>query len=225
MTDGSQFLRQEYTGGAFTTVEGKSPGACEAGPDTGGTVAAGITGGFGGFTRGTLNCGEQGACAVPSPSSVTVNCPVPNVTACFVQALFGVNSVFKVSTFKFNYSTECGQLLVAREWQNADATNGGNVGDIKSAPGPAATVACAPAPVPVTTPQATPTPTPTVSPSGLPITGPSALPISTARASHLATTGAGSGVPWSGLVLLLGLGLLLVVAGGVMVARSQFHRF
>jgi hypothetical protein len=59
----------------------------------------------------------------------------------------------------------------------------------------------------------------------LPITGPSVSPISTAQVSHLATTGGGSGVPWSGLVLLVGLGLLLALTGGVVVLRSGFHRF
>jgi hypothetical protein len=84
-----------------------------------------------------------------------------------------------------------------------------------------------PAPPPTTAPTPTPTATPvaTASPTALPITGPSASPISTAQVSHLATTGGGSGVPWPGLVLLLGLGLLLALTGGVVVARSQFRRF
>jgi hypothetical protein len=224
--DGTQTLRQDYTDGSFTTVAGKSPGACPAGLDSynGGTVEAGITGGFTGFTSGTLTCGE-GPCAVPSPDSVTVNCSVPNDSACFVKAIFGANAVFKVATFKFNYAAICGFFLVERTWQNADESNGGNAGDIKSAPGTLSTVACATVPTPVATPSATPTPTPTVSPSALPSTGPTSSPTSTAPVSHLATTGAGSGVPWSGLALLLGVGLLLAVGGGVVVARTQFRRF
>jgi hypothetical protein len=223
-SDGSQTLRQDYTGGAFTTVEGKSPGACEgAGGDNGGTVVSGIPGEFSGFTSGTLNCGEA-ICAVPSPGTVNPECPAPNVTACFVSALFGSNAVFNVSRFKFNYAARCGFVLVERTWQNADESNGGNAGDIKSAPGTLSTVACPTVPTPVATPTPTPTPTPTVSPSGLPRTGPTTSPTSTAAVSHLAATG-GGGVPWSGLVLLLGLGLLLALGGGVVVARTQFRRF
>jgi hypothetical protein len=224
-SDGTQTLRQDYTGG-FTTVAGRSPGACEGAVDTGGTVVAGVAGGFTGFTSSTLSCGEV-SCAVPNPGTVNPECPVPNVTACFVTALFGANAAFSVSTFKFNYAADCGYFLAERAWQNADAASGGNVGDIRSAPGAVDIVACpgAPAPAPAATPAPTPTPTPSASPSGLPSTGPTSSPTSTARASHLATTGAGSGVPWSGLVLLLGLGLLLAVAGSVVVARTHFRRF
>jgi hypothetical protein len=230
MSDGEQTLRQDYTGGFFTTIAGKSPGACEVKGDNSGTVVAGITGEFSGFTSGPLTCtaGEvTGPCDVPSPSSVTVNCPVPNHTACFVQAIFGANAKFANGpTFKFNYTAGCGYFLAERAWQNADAaTSGGNRGDIKSAPGAVDIVPCPPAPAPPATSTPTPTPTPTVSPSGLPSTGPSASPTSTAAVSHLATTGGGSGVPWSGLAFLLGLGLLLALAGGVVVARTQFRRF
>jgi hypothetical protein len=226
MPDGTQTLRQDYTAGFFTTVAGKSPGACEGeGGDNGGTVVAGITGEFHGFTSGTLTCGE-GLCPVPNPGTVSPECSVPNVTACFVNAIFGPNAVFSVSTFKFNYTAGCGYFLAERAWQNADAgTSGGNRGDIKSAPGAVDIVPCPPAPAPPATSTATPTPTPTVSPSGLPGTGPSTSPASTAAVSHLASTGGGSGVPWSGLALLLGLGLLLALGGGVVVARTQFRRF
>jgi hypothetical protein len=226
MSDGTQTLRQNYTFGFFRTVAGNSPGACETGTDNGGTVVAGIVGEFNGFTSGSLTCVEA-ACAVPNSGTGQPDCTVPNVTACFVKALFGANAVFSVSTFKFNYVAACQQFLVERTWQNADAASGGNVGDIKSAPGAGAIVACPPAPAPVATPApaSQPTSTPTVSPIGLPITGPTASSTSTAQVSRLATTGSGSGVPLSSLVLLLGLGLLLAVAGGVVVARSQFHRF
>lgn len=223
-SDGTQTLRQDYTGGAFTTVEGKSPGACEAGPDNGGTVVAGITGGFTGFTSGTLTCGE-GQCTVPNPGTVSPECPAPNVTACFVNAIFGANAAFNVSTFKFNYTAGCGYFLAERAWQNADPASGGNVGDIKSAPGAVDIVPCPPAPAPAVSPAATPTPTPAASPSGLPGTGPTTSPTSTAAVSQLATTGGGSHTPWSGLALLLGLGLLLALGGGVVVARTQFRRF
>jgi hypothetical protein len=220
--DGTQTLRQDYAG-AFMTMAGRSPGACEGAIDTGGTVVAGITGGFTGFTSGTLSCGE-GSCAVPNPGTVHPECPAPNVTGCFVNALFGANAAFKVSTFKFNYAAGCGYSLVERAWQNADAASGGNVGDISSAPGAVSTGPCPPAPAPAAT--ATPTtPTPTASPSGLPSTGPTTSPTSTARVSHLATTGGGSGLPWSGLALLFGLALLLALGGGVLVARTQFRRF
>jgi hypothetical protein len=202
-SDGTQTLRQDYTG----------------------TVVAGVTGGFTGFTSGALSCGE-GSCAVPNPGTVHPDCPAPNVTACFVNALFGANAAFNVTTFKFNYAAGCGYSLAERAWQNADAASGGNVGDIRSAPGEVNTVLCPPAPAPAPAATATPTtPTPTVSPSGLPSTGPTTSPTSTARVSHLATTGVGSDLPWSGLALLFGLALLLALGGGVLVARTQFRRF
>ena len=127
-----------FTNGRFTAVAGKSPGACQAGGDNGGTVAAGIQGTFSGSESGIVTC--AGTCVVNSnpdvtPCALTAQTPT-NSTACFITAIFGATASFPGGpTFKFNYTANCGQPLVLRQWQNADAASGGNVGDIESTQG------------------------------------------------------------------------------------------
>ena len=130
-------LTETFSSGRFTTFAIKSPGACEAGPDNGGTVAAGVTGSFSGSLVGSVT---GATLPVGTP---TINCPPPNTTACFVTAIFGASAVFASTSFKFSYTADCGQALVLNQWQNADPSSGGNVGDIKSAPGAVTTVPCA----------------------------------------------------------------------------------
>ena len=134
-TAGGTPVTESFTNGRFTTLAGSSPGACEAGPNNGGTVIAGVKGSFTGSESGMVTC--AGTCVVNLNPDVTACAPNPtNSTACFITAIFGNTASFPGGpTFKFTYIADCGQSLVLRQWQNADAASGGNVGDIESALG------------------------------------------------------------------------------------------
>jgi hypothetical protein len=122
-------VKENFQRGRFSTYAGSSPGACDTNP--GGQIREGVTGKFVGFfnmsiSNGTFN--PNGAC------DKTVN-TYPGWQQCdtagWVKGFFGPSATFTVDTFKFNYSAS-GQGLSNNSWQNADATNGGNIGDISS---------------------------------------------------------------------------------------------
>src|SRR4029077_16320215 len=58
--DGTYNVTESFIAGRFVTMTGSSPGACESGPNDGGTIAAGVTGTFNGnfmivVSGGTFN--------------------------------------------------------------------------------------------------------------------------------------------------------------------------
>jgi LPXTG-motif cell wall-anchored protein len=180
-------LHEAFVDGKFTTVEGKSPGACNggSGSDNGATVKAGVKGTFSGFLEGPLTDFN-----LPGDTAPKIDCPPPNTTDCFVKAIFGPDAVFTPDKFKFNYLADCGQELVANMWQNADESNGGNTGDIASVAGDE-TATVTPCPTPTPTPRPTPRPTPKVTPTP------------TSQAVTLANTGGGTPIlPIAGLILI-----------------------
>lgn len=195
LTGETLMVTETFTNGRFTTIAGKSPGGNNLLLDSGGNcatyaVAAGIKGSFTGSETGPVTGGS-----IPT-GTVTPDCPPPNTTGCFIKAIFGANAVFTATTFKFNYAADCGQSLVERTWQNADATSGGNVGDIRSAPGETSVVPCP-----------TPTPTPTASPTPHPVVLP-------------ATGGGPSASSW--WIVALGLGVIAVGQGvAILVIRRR----
>lgn len=181
VVSGVVMVTETFSNGRFTTLAGKSAGACQAGPDNGGTIAAAVRGSFSGSESGPVTCGAI-ACVVPvGPVTIPPALLVPpNTTDGFIKAIFGATATFNTTTFRFNYSADCGQSLVLRTWQNADPGSGGNVGDIKSAPGQVL-------PNPCPTPVATPTPA-LPNASALP---PTRTPVSLVLLSLLILSGAG----------------------------------
>lgn len=119
--DGTYNVEEQFKNGSFVTVAGQSPGACETNP--GGTVTAGIRGGFQGsfsivVTGGTYN-----------PDADCSTGPGCGTTADFVHTVFGAEASFSVTTFLFNYNSS-DQGLTRRTWKNASLDRGGNKGDI-----------------------------------------------------------------------------------------------
>lgn len=122
--DGTFRVVEDFKDANFVTVAGASPGACETGANTGGTVKAGITGRFQGYfliavTGGSLN--RSAACTA-------VTC---DTTRHFITTVFGAAATYDVTTFLFNYSSGDKQLI-AHHWKNASLDRGGNLGDIRT---------------------------------------------------------------------------------------------
>lgn len=122
--------------GNFVTVAGFSPGACEAGPNNGNTVQAGLQGSFSGFFTVNVVGGTFNPSAVCSQATC-------NTTLGTVHTLYGAGATYNTSgPFHFDYNTCDGK----QHWQNAST---GNSGDITGGP-----VACSkPASVVETPPQ------------------------------------------------------------------------
>lgn len=108
--------------GQFTTVAGRSPGACNSG-DNGSNVAAGVTGSISGFFDMQVANGVYNPSAVCTPSTC-------NTTAGFVKTVYGVNATSSVFDFALVYARCDGK----QQWQNATLSHGGNVGDINGQP-------------------------------------------------------------------------------------------
>jgi hypothetical protein len=123
--DGSYSGTESFIDGRFMTIAGASPGACESGSNNGGMIQAGVTGSFHGsfqlvVRNGTFN---------PSASCDESTC---NSTTKFVATVFGAAATFATGpSFVFTYHANEPDL-VQREWHNASADEGGNVGDIRS---------------------------------------------------------------------------------------------
>ncbi len=122
--DGSYSGTESFIAGQFVTIAGSSPGACESGPNNGGMIETGVTGSFSGsfqlvVRNGTFN----------SNATCESGC---NTTAGFVATVYGTAATYTTGpSFTFTYhANEPG--LVQRDWQNASADEGGNVGDIRS---------------------------------------------------------------------------------------------
>jgi hypothetical protein len=120
--DGTYNVTETFISGRFVTMAGSSPGACESGPNDGGTIAAGVTGSFNGnfmivVSNGTFN---------PN-ATCDSGC---DTTAGFVAAVYG-STTYDIPSFGFTYHAN-GPDLSQREWHNASADQGGNSGDIRS---------------------------------------------------------------------------------------------
>jgi hypothetical protein len=121
-TNNPNTVTQVFANGKFVTVPGASPGGCDTNP--GGTVGAGVTGGFGGYfimkiTGGTYN--PNAVCTVATCST----------SAGFVKTVYGPTATYNVPTFEFYYVT-----CKNGSWKNASADRGGNKGDITGNPKP-----------------------------------------------------------------------------------------
>ena len=123
--DGSYSGTESFIAGRFVTIAGSSPGACESGPNNGGMIEAGVTGTFSGSFQLVVRNGIFNSNATCDESTC-------NTTAKFVATVFGAAATFGTGpSFVFTYHANAPDL-VQREWQNASADEGGNVGDIRS---------------------------------------------------------------------------------------------
>jgi hypothetical protein len=109
---------EQFKNGTFTTIGGPSPGACEAGPDNGHTVAPGVTGKMQGIFVITITGGVYN----PNASCTAATC---QYTADVIQTYFGAAASGDVTSFFDHYSA--GNY---GEWKNASVDRGGNHGDI-----------------------------------------------------------------------------------------------
>jgi hypothetical protein len=124
MPTGSVYMVTEsFIAGRFVTIAGSSPGACESVPNTGGMIADGVTGTFNGTFSIVVSDGSFNPDATCESGCDT--------TAGFVATVYGSAAKYDVPSFVFTYHAN-GPDLVQREWQNASADEGGNVGDIRS---------------------------------------------------------------------------------------------
>lgn len=122
--DGTFSVTESFISGRFVTVEGSSPGACNNGV-TGGSIADGVKGTFTGYFVVVVSGGTFNAAATCD----AVSC---GTTAGFVSTVYGATATYDIPTFSFQYHAN-GPGLAARDWQNASADQGGNVGDVATA--------------------------------------------------------------------------------------------
>lgn len=123
--DGTYTVTESFIAGRFVTVAGPSPDACDLSGTPGSTIGAGVTGTFNGNFVVVVSGGTFDSAARCSASTC-------DTTAGFVATVYGATATFEVTSFGFTYHAN-GPGLLAREWQNASADQGGNLGDIKSA--------------------------------------------------------------------------------------------
>ncbi len=116
--DGTYNVTEEFKNGTFVTVAGKSPGACENGPDNGNTVGDGVTG----TMHGTFNIVVSNGTYDPNAVCTQSTC---GTTASFIQTVFGASATYDVPTFNFHYNADNNG-----DWKNASSDRGGNTGDI-----------------------------------------------------------------------------------------------
>jgi len=118
---------EQFKDGAFVTIPGNSPGACDSSDGTPpGMVAGGLIGTMHGYeiitVTGTQSSGDA-SCIAFTPSA-------PCTTAGFISTHFAGTST--IGTFFDHYAGYDGsnQELVVNEWKNASPDRGCNHGDI-----------------------------------------------------------------------------------------------
>lgn len=113
--DGSYTLTRRDRG-RFTTIAGKSPGACDTTGRHGQTIRAGVTGRMGGFLRGKVTGGTFNR-------NATCTGPDCGFTDVFLTTFFGPDAKFSCfenspdCKFNFNYTAPRQELLF-RHWQD-----------------------------------------------------------------------------------------------------------
>ena len=123
--DGTYTVTEKFIAGRFVTVAGPSPDACDPSGTLGSSIGAGVTGTFNGNFVVVVSGGTFDFAA--SCSAATCD-----TTAGFVSTVYGTAATYVVTSFGFTYHAN-GPGLISREWQNASADQGGNLGDINSA--------------------------------------------------------------------------------------------
>ena len=111
---------EQFKRGAFTTIEGVSPGSCDSDDTPPGTIRADVTGSMHGYEVITVTGTQTNS----NPSCGTNPC----TTAGFLASHFAGS--FAIGTFFFHYAAGDQGLLV-HEWKNASDDRGGNHGDIQ----------------------------------------------------------------------------------------------
>lgn len=120
---GTYTVTESFIAGRFVTMAGSSPGACETPETADGTIRAGVTGTF----NGTFTIVVSGGTFDPA-ATCEAGC---DTTAGFVSTVYGAAATYDIPSFAFDYHAN-GPGLLARDWHNASADQGGNTGDIRS---------------------------------------------------------------------------------------------
>jgi len=110
---GTYNVTEEFRAGAFETIAGHSPGACESGTDSGATVGDGVKGKFSGTLTIVVSNGTYNPDAKPGPGTTA---------ASFVFEVFGSSATFDTPAFSFEYSTKNNG-----SWTNSSAGNSGDI--------------------------------------------------------------------------------------------------
>ena len=125
--DGTYTLRIVNTDGSFVTIDGRSPGACEAGDRHGQLISGDVTGTMHGELVGTVQGGTL---------NLNATCGDPCYMSTFTHVFFGAAATFTCvdggGTCDYAYEYASGAPgLGYRQWTNASR---GNSGDISSRP-------------------------------------------------------------------------------------------
>jgi hypothetical protein len=118
--------------GAFTTIAGVSPGACDSGTDNGNTVIGGINGKFYGHVNYTVTCPSTGDCYNRAAATQYMSGCSPNCTTDgFVAAAFGPGATYTSGAFVYTYRSSDRRLCL-HKWvdQGYDGTSETFTGDI-----------------------------------------------------------------------------------------------
>jgi hypothetical protein len=121
------FTVREKDKGAFVTIAGESPGACETTPHHGAIVGAGITGNIVGSADFTVDS------ATYNPNGCNADPSVCSTRAGFVTAVFGGGAVATIAFTAFNFEyASSDQSLAYHHWQDKSdqAVNDKFEGDI-----------------------------------------------------------------------------------------------
>ncbi len=114
--DGSYTLTRRDRG-RFTTIAGRSPGACDTTGRHGQTIRAGVTGRMSGFLRGKVTGGTFN----PNATCTGPDCGFTDV---FLTTFFGPDAKFSCfensrdCRFNFNYTAPRQRPLLFRHWQD-----------------------------------------------------------------------------------------------------------
>ena len=124
--DGTYTVTESFIAGRFVTNAGPSPNACDPNGTAGRTLVGGVTGNF----HGKFVVVVSGGTYNPAATCDATNC---STTAGFVATVYGSTATWDVSSYALSYHAN-GPGLLDRDWQNASADQGGNLGDIASGP-------------------------------------------------------------------------------------------
>ena len=129
--DGTFLVVEQFKDGAFVTMTGFSPGACQTGPPAG-TVDGGISGRMHGYFLIPLPPRTIQTSTSPYCDGVAMT-NTDCTTTTFVNTHFSpcYPATCPVTTFFFHYAAG-DQGLIINEWKNASDDRGGNHGDIRS---------------------------------------------------------------------------------------------
>jgi hypothetical protein len=118
--DGTFNLRVDYKDGTFTTIEGRSPGACSSVNNHGTTLSGGVEGQMQGWLNETITSDSYDPNGCDNPDDCTTRTDA-------IVALFGAGAGQSDFTYNFEYHSS-DKSLINRHWQ--DKSTGNDTGDV-----------------------------------------------------------------------------------------------